>query len=65
MRKEMARLERELEKLTRQEQALHTQMAEHATDADRMVELEHQRRELSMAREAAEERWLELGEALG
>src|SRR5690625_14231 len=65
MRKEMARLERELDKLTRQEQALHTQMAEHATDADRMVELEHQRRELSTAREAAEERWLELGEALG
>jgi ATP-binding cassette subfamily F protein uup len=59
-RKELARLEREADKLTRQEDALHAELAAHATDPARVMELDATLREVRRRREAAEERWLEL-----
>ena len=63
-RKELARLERELDRLARWEDALHVELAAHATDPDRVMELDATLREVRRRREAAEERWLELADEL-
>ena len=62
-RKELARMERELDRLARREDALHVELAAHATDPDRVMELDAALRDVHAQREAAEERWLELADA--
>ncbi|SOD63479.1 ATP-binding cassette, subfamily F, uup [Streptomyces zhaozhouensis] len=60
--KEIQRIERQLDKLSGQESALHTEMAEHATDFSRVAELDAKLREISQERDRLETRWLELAE---
>ncbi|UQX89344.1 ABC-F family ATP-binding cassette domain-containing protein [Jatrophihabitans telluris] len=61
-RKELTRLEREIAKWEKRESELHAQLAEHATDYARTAELDTELRTVLGAREAAEERWLELSD---
>ncbi|MBA0049378.1 ABC transporter ATP-binding protein [Streptomyces sp. AJS327] len=60
--KEMQRIERQLEKVEQREAALHAEMAEHATDFERVAGLDGQLRELSAQRDELESRWLELAD---
>ncbi len=64
-RKEFSRVERDLDKLSRREEGLHTQIAEHATDHQKVQELDAALRELRAEREALESRWLELADEVG
>jgi ATP-binding cassette subfamily F protein uup len=61
-RKELARLERELDKLERQVQALHDALTEHAADYVRVAELDAELRAVLARKEATELSWLELAE---
>ncbi len=63
-RKEVAQLERELERATAREAAVQEQMAAAATDHLRLAELTGELSATTAAREALEERWLEASEAL-
>ncbi|MBX5442226.1 MAG: ABC-F family ATP-binding cassette domain-containing protein [Solirubrobacteraceae bacterium] len=63
-RKELARLERALERLGEREAQLHAAMAAAATDHERLRELDAQLREVVAEREAAELAWLETSERL-
>lgn len=63
MRKELARLERELDKLERQERDLHDALAEHATDYVRIGELNAELRSVQERKQATEESWLELSDS--
>ncbi|MGW8374538.1 ABC-F family ATP-binding cassette domain-containing protein [Streptomyces sp. ODS28] len=60
--KEMQRIERQLDKVEKEERALHAEMAEHATDFERVAGLDTRARELAEQREELEMRWLELAE---
>jgi ATP-binding cassette subfamily F protein uup len=62
-RKEVARLERALDKLTAREAELHEQMAAAATDHDRLRELDAELRALAAERDELEAAWLERSEA--
>jgi ATP-binding cassette subfamily F protein uup len=62
VRKELARIEREVDKLTRREERLHVELAEHATDPERVLELDGALRELQAEREELEARWMALAE---
>jgi ATP-binding cassette subfamily F protein uup len=53
------RLERELERLERRRSELHDALAEHATDYERVVELDRELREAEAELERLEEAWLE------
>ncbi len=61
-RKELARLERRVAQLERQEAALHDQLAAHATDFEKVAELDEQLRAVVAERAAAEEQWLALAD---
>ena len=61
-RKEAARLERSLEKLTAREQQLHADMAEAATDHERLRALQAELDAVASEREDAEAAWLEAAE---
>ena len=61
-RKEVARLERALEKLAAREQALHADMAASATDHARLRELQAELDAVAAEREDAEAAWLEAAE---
>jgi ATP-binding cassette subfamily F protein uup len=61
-RKELARLEREVDKLSRREERLHADLAANATDHERVLTLDTELRGLRVERERLEERWLELAE---
>ncbi len=61
-RKEVARLERALEKLAAREQALHADMAASATDHERLRELQGELDAVAAEREDAEAAWLEAAE---
>jgi ATP-binding cassette subfamily F protein uup len=61
-KKELTRLERQISKLDVQEKALHGKLAEHATDYERVAELDASLREVQAQKEAAEEAWLELSD---
>jgi ATP-binding cassette subfamily F protein uup len=61
-RKEVARLERALERLAAREQALHAEMAASATDHERLRELQAQLDAVAAEREDAEAAWLEAAE---
>jgi ATP-binding cassette subfamily F protein uup len=61
-RKEAARLERALERLTAREQALHADMAAAATDHERLRRLQAELDAVAAEREDAEAAWLEAAE---
>ena len=63
-RKEVQRLERELDKFTAGETALHEEMAASATDHSRLRELDGELRDLLTRRDEAEAAWLEISESL-
>jgi ATP-binding cassette subfamily F protein uup len=56
--KELARLERLVDRLTQREEKLHAQLAEHATDYEKVAALDQELRDVKVEREAAEEAWL-------
>ncbi|KPC94052.1 hypothetical protein ADL27_16500 [Streptomyces sp. NRRL F-6602] len=64
-KKELQRLERQLDKISTREQKLHTQIAENATDFAKVAELDAELRQLSGERDELEMRWLELAEDAG
>jgi len=61
-RKELARLERTLDRLRAQEQSLHQQLTAAAADHERVLSLDTELRDLLAERAAVEERWLEVAE---
>ncbi|MBN1172135.1 MAG: ABC-F family ATP-binding cassette domain-containing protein [Micromonosporaceae bacterium] len=63
--KDLARLERQIEKLARREARLHEQLAESATDFERIIVLDAELRAVVSERSATEETWLELAELAG
>ncbi|MFE3223508.1 ABC-F family ATP-binding cassette domain-containing protein [Nocardia sp. NPDC059228] len=63
IRKELAKLERALEKLTDREDKLHAALAEAATEPDKLVTLGAELKQVQAEKEATEERWLELADS--
>ncbi len=63
-RKEIARLERALEKLEAREASLHSEMAAAATDHVRLRDLQAELQDATAERERLESAWLETSEAL-
>ncbi|MBL1068676.1 ABC-F family ATP-binding cassette domain-containing protein [Streptomyces sp. 7-21] len=61
-RKEIQRIERQLDKLAKQEAALHAELAEHATDFERVAGLDRELKQLAERRDELETRWLELAD---
>ncbi|GAB3870934.1 ABC-F family ATP-binding cassette domain-containing protein [Kibdelosporangium lantanae] len=61
--KELARLERALDKLTKREGELHEALAAAATDPDRLLDLDAQLRDLLKEKAEVEERWLEVADS--
>ena len=61
-RKELARLEREIERLDRQESTLHAKIAEVAADYAKVAVLDRELREVTEKKETAEHAWLEVAE---
>jgi hypothetical protein len=59
-RKEVARLERQIEKLSAREAELEKQMVEAATDPENLIPLDAEHREVVAKREQAEDAWLAL-----
>ena len=64
-RKEVARLERTLDRLAQRAEALHTEMTEHATDYARIIELDTQLRAIDSEKVAVEDAWLAAAERAG
>jgi ABC transport system ATP-binding/permease protein len=62
-RKEMARLERRLETLEKREAELHVALAEAATDAERLLALDAELRQVLADKDSAEQLWLEAADA--
>lgn len=65
LRKELNRLERQMDKLAGQEAKLHTQMAEAASDYEKLGSLDGKLRDVLAEKDAAEAEWLEVAERLG
>lgn len=65
VRKELARLERDLVKAQKVVDRIHAQMAEAATDPQRLIELSRQVQQAETDLAQVEERWLEVAEAEG
>ncbi|GGV89839.1 ABC transporter ATP-binding protein [Streptomyces gelaticus] len=61
-KKELQKVERQLDKISTRETTLHAQIAEHATDFEKVAGLDAQLRELVAERDELEMRWLELAE---
>ncbi|GAA3539400.1 ABC-F family ATP-binding cassette domain-containing protein [Streptomyces osmaniensis] len=61
-KKELQKIERQLDKLSERETKLHAQIAEHATDFAKVAELDAELRDLAGQRDELELRWLELAE---
>lgn len=61
-RKELSRLERTLDKLTKREERLHTELADAATDPDKLVMLGAELKDVQADKDEAELRWLELAD---
>ncbi|GAA2081261.1 ABC-F family ATP-binding cassette domain-containing protein [Actinomadura alba] len=57
-RKELDRLERRLDKLVRRERELHEELAEHATDYEKLLKLNAELKSVQAEREETEEQWL-------
>ncbi|PRX49974.1 ATP-binding cassette subfamily F protein uup [Prauserella shujinwangii] len=62
--KELSRLERKLDTLHEREAKLHGELAEAATDPDRLMELNTELKALLTEKEELEQRWLEASEAV-
>ncbi|NNM46702.1 ABC-F family ATP-binding cassette domain-containing protein [Knoellia koreensis] len=63
-RKVVARVERQLSRLTEREERIHMAMTEAATDHERITELNAQLREIADERESLELEWLEAAELI-
>jgi ATP-binding cassette subfamily F protein uup len=63
--KELTRLERQIARLGDSEARLHADLADSASDYERLIELGEQLRGLQAERNALEERWLVVAEELG
>ncbi|HZZ52644.1 MAG TPA: ATP-binding cassette domain-containing protein, partial [Trebonia sp.] len=63
-RKELQRLERQIERAAAREDVLHTELAANATDYEKLTELGAELRTVQAERAALEEHWLELASAL-
>ncbi|MFF1646323.1 ABC-F family ATP-binding cassette domain-containing protein [Streptomyces sp. NPDC058240] len=61
-KKELQKVERQLDKMSTRETTLHAQIAEHATDFEKVAKLDAELRELVSERDELEMRWLELAE---
>ncbi|WP_338699354.1 ABC-F family ATP-binding cassette domain-containing protein [Streptomyces sp. Q6] len=61
-KKELQKIERQLDKLSTRETKLHAQIADNATDFAKVAELDAELRELVGERDELEMRWLELAE---
>ncbi|MEV4234754.1 MULTISPECIES: ABC-F family ATP-binding cassette domain-containing protein [unclassified Nocardia] len=61
-RKELAKLERTIDKLTEREQRLHTALADAATDPDKLITLGAELKQVLAEKESTEQRWLELAD---
>lgn len=61
-KKELQKIERQLDKVSERESRLHAQIAENATDFAKVAELDAELRDLTGEREELELRWLELAE---
>ncbi|RSS63341.1 ABC-F family ATP-binding cassette domain-containing protein [Streptomyces sp. WAC06614] len=61
-KKELQKIERQLNKLADRETHLHAQIADHATDFEKVARLDAELRELMAERDDLEMRWLELAE---
>ncbi|MGW5349989.1 ABC-F family ATP-binding cassette domain-containing protein [Streptomyces sp. NPDC004031] len=64
-KKELQRIERQLDKAAEKEKALHARIAEHATDFAKVAEIDAELRALREEREDLEMRWLELADEAG
>ncbi|HEX6874379.1 MAG TPA: ABC-F family ATP-binding cassette domain-containing protein [Nocardioidaceae bacterium] len=63
-RKALARIDRQLAKVAQREAELHDQLVEHATDYERLGELDAELREVVAEKDALEEEWLEVATLL-
>ncbi|GAA3017658.1 ABC-F family ATP-binding cassette domain-containing protein [Streptomyces drozdowiczii] len=61
-KKELQKVERQLEKMSTRETTLHAQIADNATDFEKVARLDAELRELVAERDVLEMRWLELAE---
>lgn len=61
-KKELQKIERQLDKVSEQEAKLHAQIAENATDFTKVAQLDAELRDLTGRREELELQWLELAE---
>ncbi|MFJ9207122.1 ABC-F family ATP-binding cassette domain-containing protein [Streptomyces sp. NPDC102264] len=61
-KKELQKIERQLDKMSSRETTLHQQIADHATDFGKVAKLDAELRELVSERDELEMRWLELAE---
>jgi ATPase subunit of ABC transporter with duplicated ATPase domains len=64
-RKEVARLERALDRIAQRAEKLHAEMAEHASDYARITELDAQLRAIETERAETEDAWLAAAERAG
>jgi ATPase subunit of ABC transporter with duplicated ATPase domains len=64
LKKEMARLERQVGKLEQRESQLHDELARHATDYAKVAELDGRLRAVQAERAQTEEAWLVLADRL-
>ncbi|GAA2833121.1 ABC-F family ATP-binding cassette domain-containing protein [Nonomuraea rubra] len=65
LRKELNRLERQLDKLGEQESRLHAAMADAASDYAKLGSLDAQLREITAQKDTVEAEWLEVADRLG
>jgi ATPase subunit of ABC transporter with duplicated ATPase domains len=61
-RKELARLDKQLERLRRQEATLHDELAAAATDHEKVLALDVRLREVTAEQGSLEEQWLEVAQ---
>ncbi|MGW0069650.1 ABC transporter ATP-binding protein, partial [Streptosporangium sandarakinum] len=65
LRKELSRLERQLDKLSGREEKLHAAMAEAASDYGRLASLDAELKEILAEKDGIEAEWLETADRLG
>ena len=63
-RKAIARIEKQLARVSERESALHAELAEHAADYEKLAELDSALRAVTAEKEALEEEWLEAAAVL-
>jgi ATP-binding cassette subfamily F protein uup len=62
VRKELTRIERRLERIASAQKQLHDQLAEHATDHERVLALDAELRELAQEQTELEDQWMDLAD---